>query len=83
MAAAISPTPAGDFEGPAGFERCAAEAWRAFPDATFTIVEHGATNDQVWLRWTMTGRHLDRFGDNPATGGNVRIEGLAMFRFER
>jgi predicted ester cyclase len=81
-ATAITHTPAGNFEGPAGFEKHAADAWGAFPDATFVIDESIPGADLVTLRWTMTGRHLDAFGGWSATGAGVRLEGVAILRFE-
>jgi predicted ester cyclase len=81
-ASAITHTPAGNFEGPDGFERYVAEAWSAFPQATFVIADSIAGTDLVTLRWTMTGRHLEAFGEQPATGAEVKLEGLAILRFE-
>jgi predicted ester cyclase len=81
-AEATTHTPHGDFAGPAGFEEYAAEAWRAFPDATFTINEWTAGADQITVRWTMAGRHLGDFGTHRATGAVVRLEGIAILHFE-
>jgi predicted ester cyclase len=81
-ASAINHTPAGDFAGPDAFERYVAEAWGAFPDARFSIDAQVSSRDQVTVRWTMTGRHLDAFEDLRTTGAEVRLDGLAIFRFE-
>jgi predicted ester cyclase len=79
---AVSHTPAGDFTGPDEFERYVAEAWGAYPDATFSIDAQVSNRDQVTVRWTMTGRHLEAFGDLPVTGADIRLEGIAILRFE-
>jgi predicted ester cyclase len=81
-AEAINHTPHGVFTGPAGFERYAAEAWIAFPDATFVIDEVTSGADHLTVRWTMAGRHLGDYGDHQATGAFVRLEGIAILRFE-
>ena len=81
-AGAITHTPHGDFTGPAGFEQYVAGAWSAFPDATFSIDERTSSTDHVTVRWTMTGRHLGDFGSYGATGAILRLEGVAILRFE-
>ena len=80
---AINHTPTGDFEGPVGFELYVAEVWSAFPDATFVIDDGFTGDDLVTLRWSMTGRHLEAFGEHAATGVPVQLEGLAILRFEQ
>ncbi len=79
---AINHTPAGDVIGPGGFEQYVAEEWGAFPEARFRIDELISSGDQVMVRWTMTGRHLEVFEGFPATGIGVRLDGLAIYRFE-
>ncbi|MEJ7902227.1 MAG: nuclear transport factor 2 family protein [Thermomicrobiales bacterium] len=73
-ATAVNHTPAGDFEGPAGFEQYVAEVWAAYPEATFAIDAGVTDGDLVTLTWTIGGQQAD------ATG---HLNGLAILRFEQ
>lgn len=68
---AVNHTPAGDFDGPAGFERYVAEVWTAYPDATFAIDDGVTDGDRVTLHWSLGGTPADQ------------LEGLAILRFEQ
>ncbi len=71
---AVNHTPAGDFEGPAGFEAYAAGVWAAHPGATFTIDAGVANGDLVTLRWTIS---------DQASDGAGQVGGTAILRFEQ
>lgn len=81
-AGATSHTPAGDFEGPAGFERFVVSGWSAFPNATFTVDAIYEQGDLMTLRWSMIGNHFGDFSGLPATGVAVTLEGVSILRFE-
>ena len=71
---AINHTPAGDFEGPAGFEQYVAELWTAYPDATLAVGESIADGDRVTANWTLSGSQASDAG---------QVNGRATFRFEQ
>ncbi len=71
---AVNHTPAGDFDGPAGFEQYVAGIWNAYPDATFAIDDGVTDGDLVTLHWTIGGAQAE------ATG---HLDGLAILRFEQ
>lgn len=70
---AVNHTPAGDFEGPAGFEQYVAEVWSTYPDAAFAIDEGVVDGDLVTLNWTISGQ---------ASDGAGQVGGTATLRFE-
>ena len=79
---AVTHTPLGEFVGPTGFEDYVAGAWSAFPDARFTVQETEVSADHLTVHWTMTGRHLGDFEAIPASGAVVRLDGIAVLRFQ-
>src|SRR5688572_23110962 len=52
----------------------------AFPDLHFTINDHFTAGDKVTTRWTANGTNTGSFGEMPATGKVVEIEGLIIDR---
>jgi steroid delta-isomerase-like uncharacterized protein len=50
----------------------------AFPDLHFTINDHFTAADKVTTRWTANGTNTGSFGEMPATGKVVEIEGLII-----
>ena len=75
-------TPAGQFEGPDGFNAFAGTIWTAFPDAIFVVDEVSEADGTVAIRWSMTGTHLGQLDDQPASGNRVALQGLAYFSFD-
>jgi predicted SnoaL-like aldol condensation-catalyzing enzyme len=71
---AINHTPAGDFVGPAGFERYVAELWTAYPDATFAADDGHTGGGLVTMHWTLRGSE---------TNGSGQLNGFAILRFEQ
>lgn len=57
-------------------------AWfEAFPDASWTIEEQIAADDQVWTRSTWRGTHAGDFFGVPATGRTVSVAAWTIDRF--
>lgn len=54
----------------------------AFSDLNVEVHEMIAEGDLVAVRWTLTGTHTEPLGDIPATGRQVRVDALALFRVE-
>ena len=52
----------------------------AFPDLHFTIEDQFAAGDRVATRWLAVGTNSAAFGSVPATGRQVRVEGLILDR---
>lgn len=50
----------------------------AFPDLHFTIDDQFAEGNKYSTRWTATGTNTGPFGDLPATGKEIKIEGLII-----
>lgn len=68
---AVTHTPAGDFEGPDGFERYVAELWITYPNATFAVDEGVADGNLMTFRWSINGEQA------------IHLEGLTILRFEQ
>lgn len=68
---AITHTPIGDFEGPAGFEEYETEVWNAYPEATFAIDDGVTDGELVTLHWSMGEAQPEQLG------------GVAILRFEQ
>lgn len=54
----------------------------AFPDLLFTIDKITAIDDEVYMDWTISGTNTGIFGDNPATGRKVEINGISRLEFD-
>ena len=72
-----SPVPALDL---AGFKQMLAGLLTAFPDLHFTIEDQIVAGDKVAMRWFAEGTNTGPFGNAPATGKPVRVEGLLFDR---
>jgi steroid delta-isomerase-like uncharacterized protein len=53
----------------------------AFPDAQLTIEELIGEGDKVVARWTIRGRQQQEFMGIPATGKQITITGIGIYRF--
>jgi steroid delta-isomerase-like uncharacterized protein len=60
------------------FKQMLAGLLTAFPDLHFTINDQFACGEKVSTRWTATGTNTGPFGEMPATGKGIEIEGLIM-----
>jgi steroid delta-isomerase-like uncharacterized protein len=67
-------------DGIAGFCRYARSVWMAFPDFHNQVEDMIAEGDRVAARLTYTGTHRGEALGVPATGRQVRYEGVALFR---
>lgn len=79
---AVIHTPEGDFHGPAGAGRFAANLHRAFSSTTFITEEPRFDGEVVTVRWTMYGMHTGQYLGLAPACASVRIDGIALIRFE-
>jgi predicted ester cyclase len=73
------PTPA---PGPEGFKLVLGMFLQAFPDIHETTEDVIAEGDKVAARGYFTGTHNGEFMNIPATGKQVRVPYIAMYRVE-
>jgi steroid delta-isomerase-like uncharacterized protein len=66
--------------GPEGFKQFVTIYRSAFPDLQFTIEDLIAEGDKVMDRWTVRGTHKGELMGIPATGKQVEVTGMGMFR---
>jgi predicted ester cyclase len=52
----------------------------AFPDLYFDVEDVAAEDDKVIIRWRATGTHQREFLNMAATGRQINISGLSIFR---
>jgi len=52
----------------------------AFPDLHFTVEDVVAEGDKVVVRWSLHGTHLGDYQGRPATGKEVSVTGMSLFR---
>ena len=64
----------------AGFKAMVAGLLAAFPDLHFTIEDQIVAGDKVATRWVAEGTNNGAFGNVPATGRRVRVDGLILDR---
>ena len=64
----------------AGFKQMIAGLLAAFPDLRLTIEDQFAAGDKVATRWVAEGTNSAPFGNVPATGRRVRVDGLILDR---
>ena len=62
----------------AGFKQMIAGLLSAFPDLRLTIEDQIVTGDKVATRWVAEGTNSAPFGNVPATGRRVRVDGLVL-----
>ena len=63
-----------------GFKQMVSGLLAAFPDLRFTIEDQIVTGDKVAMRWVAVGTHSGALGSVPATGRQVKINGLILDR---
>ena len=66
--------------GVAGFKQMIAGLLAAFPDLRLAIEDQIAAGDKVATRWVAEGTNSAPFGNVPATGRRVRVDGLVLDR---
>ena len=64
----------------AGFKQMVAGLLAAFPDMRFTIEDQFVAGNRVATRWVAEGTNSAPFGNVPATGRRVRVDGLILDR---
>ncbi len=79
---ALHQTPAGQFQGPEGFNAFIGTMWTAFPDAVFVMDAVSENGRQITVRWSMTGTHLGVLDGHAASGREIALHGLALFDVE-
>jgi len=66
--------------GVAGFKQMIAGLLAAFPDLRLSIEDQIVAGDKVATRWVAEGTNSAPFGNVPATGRRVRVDGLILDR---
>jgi steroid delta-isomerase-like uncharacterized protein len=69
-----------EIRGPTGTRQFVAALRTAFPDTHYTIDDELADGDRVVHRWTMRGTHEGPFRGIPATGKEVALTGISIYR---
>ena len=64
--------------GVAGFKQMMVGLLAAFPDIRITIEDQIVAGNKVATRWVAEGTNSGPFGNVPATGRHVRIDGLIL-----
>jgi steroid delta-isomerase-like uncharacterized protein len=54
----------------------------AFPDLHFTVEQLTPVDNQIFMIWNITGKNTGVFGDYPATGKKVQINGITKLDFD-
>ena len=54
----------------------------AFPGKRVTVDDAVSSGDKVVVRWTMRGAHEGELMGIPASGADVTLTGITMYRFE-
>ena len=67
-------------EGPDGFRGLVVGLRAAFPDVAFTVHETTANDDTVMVSWTMTGTQRGDWQGIPASGRQVTLPGVDVFK---
>lgn len=68
--------------GPAGIAQLFATYRAAFPDVDFEVEDAIAEGDRVVLRYTFRGTHSGPLFGVPATGRQVSMQGISIYRVE-
>jgi steroid delta-isomerase-like uncharacterized protein len=72
----------GQEPGVQGFKKGLTELRQAFPDLHITVDDMLADGDKVIIRSTMTGTHKGSFMNMPATGKQIKVEGIDIVRIK-
>jgi steroid delta-isomerase-like uncharacterized protein len=54
----------------------------AFPDLHFTVEQLTPVDNQIFMNWNITATNTGVFGDYPATGKKVQINGITKLDFD-
>jgi steroid delta-isomerase-like uncharacterized protein len=76
----IGHTPLGELYGPEGVKQFFATLRDAFPNLQVTVEDQIAEGDKVATRWTAHGTHEGQFQAVPATGRQMTMTGMTIFR---
>jgi len=68
--------------GVAGFKQMMAGLLAAFPDLRITVEDQIVAGNKVATRWVAEGTNSAPFGNVPATGRRVRVDGLILDRVD-
>jgi steroid delta-isomerase-like uncharacterized protein len=63
-----------------GFKQMVSGLLAAFPDLHFTVEDQIVAGDKVATRWVAEGTNRAAFGSVPATGRQMRVDGLILDR---
>ena len=66
--------------GPEGLKTLISIYRAAFPDVHFTVEDQIAEGDKVVTRWTSLGTHKGEFLGIEATGNEIRLGGIYIYR---
>jgi steroid delta-isomerase-like uncharacterized protein len=69
-----------DFYGPEGVKQFTLMLRTAFPNVQLKVEDQIAEGDKVMTRWTAQGTHQGDFMGVPATGNQIMISGVTIFR---
>ena len=64
----------------AGFKQMMTGLLAAFPDLRITIEDQAVAGGKVTTRWVAEGTNSGPFGNAPATGRRIRVDGLILDR---
>ncbi len=76
----IGHTPFGEIHGPEGAKQFFGALRGAFPDLHVTVEDQLAEGDRVATRWIARGTHKGQFQAMPATGKQMTMAGMTIFR---
>ena len=68
--------------GPEGVKQWAMGLRQGFPDVGFTHHDVIAEGDKVVIRWSVTGTHKGELLGMPATGKQIQVSGIDVFRVQ-
>lgn len=72
-----------DFRGGVqGFKDRESAYHKAFPGKVAKIDEIYESGDNVIVKWTVSGKHKGDLPSIPATGSNINVSGITIFKFE-
>jgi len=72
----------GQGPGVQGFKKGMTELRQAFPDLHVTVDDMLADGDKVVIRSTMTGTNKGKFMNMPATGKQIKVDGIDIVRIK-